>query len=323
MDGETLRLIEAADLALLLQGGQDLAHAMDQTAAALADAPADRFEFSWETPLGTIALNGSQNNNYGTGPYLLLLDTGGNDTYASGGATTSASHPISLLIDLAGDDIYRTAGGLAFGVGVLGYGLLLDAAGDDLYRADHLACGAASFGVGLLLDRAGKDRYELDRVGQGAAFFGAGVLSDGKGNDEYRCFMQAQGFGGTRGCGVLVDREGNDHYEAEDTRIRYPSPQTKEHNTSLARAAPSAGGHTRATATRWRAGSACWWMARGTTATGAACSARGSATGTGWACWSISTGTTLTKACGIARARGRLRRRPFSTWPGMTATLQS
>src|SRR5262249_36203385 len=131
-------------------------------------------------------------------------------------------------------DTYLAEGGPAFGAGVLGYGLLLDAAGDDLYRADHLACGAASFGVGLLVDRAGKDRYEIDHVGQGAAFFGVGVLGDGKGDDEYRCFMQAQGFGGTRGCGALVDREGSDRYEADDTKIRYPSPQTKEHNTSLA-----------------------------------------------------------------------------------------
>lgn len=234
VDAETLRLMEAVDLALLIHGGQELARAMDRAAVALADPPTDRFAFSWETPLGIIALNGSQNDVYGAGPYLLLLDAGGNDRYGSGAATASATHPVSLVIDLAGDDVYQAEGGPAFGAGVLGYGLLLDAAGNDLYRAESLSCGVASFGVGLLLDRAGKDRYEIDHVGQGAAFFGVGVLSDVQGDDEYRCFLQAQGFGGTKGCGVLVDREGNERYEADDTKIRYPSPQTKEHNTSLA-----------------------------------------------------------------------------------------
>jgi hypothetical protein len=33
---------------------------------------------------------------------------------------------------------------------------------------------------------------------------------------------------------VLVDREGDDFYEANDTNIRYPSPQDTKHNTSLA-----------------------------------------------------------------------------------------
>ena len=106
--------------------------------------------------------------------------------------------------------------------------------GNDTYRADHLGCGLASFGVGLLVDRGGKDRYEIDRVSQGAAYFGIGILSDLTGDDEYRCFTQAQGFGGVKGCGVLVDREGDDRYDADDTKIRYPSPQDPKHNTSLA-----------------------------------------------------------------------------------------
>jgi hypothetical protein len=234
VDAETLRLMRDVDLTALVQGGQELARAMDQAAAVLDKVATERFEFAWDTPIGAVALYGTQDNVYGAGPYLLIIDTGGNDRYASGGATTSAAHPISLLLDLAGDDVYETNAGPAFGAGILGYGFLLDAGGNDVYRADRLACGMASFGVGVLLDRGGKDRYEIDRVGQGAAFFGVGVLSDLKGDDEYHCFQQAQGFGGTRGCGVLVDREGNDLYEADDSKIRYPSPQTKEHNTSLA-----------------------------------------------------------------------------------------
>jgi hypothetical protein len=199
VDAETLRLMRDVDLTALVQGGQELARAMDQASAVLVKVPTERFEFAWDTPIGAVALNGTQDNVYGAGPYLLIIDTGGNDRYASGGATTSAAHPISLLLDLAGDDVYETKAGPAFGAGILGYGFLLDAGGNDVYRADCLACGMASFGVGVLLDRGGKDRYEIDRVGQGAAFFGVGVLSDLKGDDEYHCFQQAQGFGGTRG----------------------------------------------------------------------------------------------------------------------------
>jgi hypothetical protein len=234
VDAEVLKLLGDADLSLLVQGGQELGRAMDRAAALLDRAPTERFEFTWETPIGTIALNGTQDNTYAAGPFLLIIDTGGNDRYASGGATTSAAHPISLLLDLAGNDVYEAKNGPAFGAGILGYGLLLDAAGDDHYRADSLICGVASFGVGVLLDRSGKDVYELDRVGQGAAFCGVGVLSDLKGDDTYRCFLQAQGFGGVKGCGVLVDREGNDSYEADDAKIRYPSAQDANHNVSLA-----------------------------------------------------------------------------------------
>jgi hypothetical protein len=234
VDADTLKLMDAVDLTTLIQGGQELARALDASSTALAAVPAQRFEFAWDTPIGAIALNGIQDNVYAARPYLLIIDTGGNDRYASGGATMSADNPISLLLDLAGDDVYEAKGGPAFGAGILGYGFLLDAAGNDVYRMDRLACGVGVFGVGMLLDRDGKDRYEIDQLGQGAAFFGIGVLSDLAGDDEYHCFQQAQGFGGTRGCGVLVDREGNDLYEADDAKIRYPSEQDPKHNTSLA-----------------------------------------------------------------------------------------
>ena len=234
VDADTLRLMCDVDLAALIQGGRELAGAMDRAAVQLTKVPAERFEFSWDTPIGAIALNGTQDNNYGAGPYLLIIDTGGNDRYAGGGATTSAANPISLLLDLAGDDVYEAKGGPAFGAGILGYGLLLDVKGNDRYSAEHSACGMASFGVGLLVDRDGKDKYEIDRVGQGAAFFGVAALCDFKGDDEYRCFTEAQGFGGVKGCGLLIDHEGNDRYEANDTKINYPSPQDANHNTSLA-----------------------------------------------------------------------------------------
>jgi hypothetical protein len=236
-DADTRRMIQDVDMLALVEGGRYLARAMDRAEKLLAKVPAEKFEFAWETPIGSIALNGTQDNTYGAGPYLVIIDTGGNDKYASGGASTSADHPISLLIDLAGDDTYESKDGPAFGAGVLGYGFLLDVAGNDTYRVEHVGCGAASFGVGVLIDRDGKDKYEVDRGGQGAAFVGAGILADLAGDDEYHCFMHAQGFGGVRGCGVLVDRAGNDKYEADDTDIRYPSAQDAKHNTSFAQGA--------------------------------------------------------------------------------------
>lgn len=234
VDADTLKLMRTVDLKALLHGGQVLARAVDRAVALLDRAPEGRFSFSWDTPLGAVVLNGSQNDTYEARPYLLIIDTGGNDQYRGGAATLSAAQPISVLLDRAGNDRYETAGDRAFGVGILGYAFLHDGGGNDTYRARHLGCGVGAFGVGMLVDRDGKDRYEIDRVGQGAAAFGVGVLCDLKGNDEYHCFEQAQGYGAVRGCGVLVDHEGDDRYEANDTNIRYPSPQDNRHNTSLA-----------------------------------------------------------------------------------------
>jgi len=222
------------DLASLVQGGLILARAMDRAEALLKHRLPGKFSFAWDTPIGQIALNGDGDDRYGLGPYLLIIDTGGNDHYQSGGAATSPANPVGLLLDLAGDDTYEAKSDGAFGAGVFGYGFHLDAAGNDTYKGPGMACGAGVFGAGALLDRSGKDRYEINRLGEGAAYHGIGILSDLAGDDAYHCFTQAQGFGGVRGVGVLVDREGNDRYEANDTKIDYPSPQTKEHNTSLA-----------------------------------------------------------------------------------------
>ena len=82
VDADTLRLMRDVDLAALVQGGREIASAMDRAVAQLKKVPAERFEFAWDTPIGAIALNGTQDNTYGVGPYLLIIDTGGNDRYA-------------------------------------------------------------------------------------------------------------------------------------------------------------------------------------------------------------------------------------------------
>ena len=90
-DPDTLKMIQDVDLAALIEGGQYLAGSDGpHSEKMLAKVPEEKFEFSWETPIGFIALNGTQDNTYGEGPYLVIIDTGGNDKYASGGASTSA-----------------------------------------------------------------------------------------------------------------------------------------------------------------------------------------------------------------------------------------
>ncbi len=60
------------------------------------------------------------------------------------------------------------------------------------------------------------------------------TLDDLGGDDVYECLQKSQGFGETRGVGVLVDAAGNDRYVADDSQVVDPSPQTAEHNVSLA-----------------------------------------------------------------------------------------
>ena len=216
----------------MLTGYVKLAAAVDKAADVMRHAPKTRFHFRCETTLGRIALNGIDDDNYEDVPYLLILDTGGNDRYA-GGATASPSNPVSVLIDSSGDDRYEAKND-AFGFGVLGYGVLVDLGGNDRYEVESAGLGAGIFGVGALLDESGNDTYEVRQYGEGAAAFGLGFLCDLRGDDRYNCFFEAQGFGETRGFGALVDVKGNDSYIADDKKIDYPAPQTAEHNTSLA-----------------------------------------------------------------------------------------
>lgn len=258
LDEEVVRLMAAVDLRYLLVGAIDLALAVDRAAEILgASLSADFAKVEIETPLGWICLGGNGRDTYAAKrPYLLIVDVGGDDVYHGGGATHDSRHPVSVLLDMAGNDRYvapeelgnqpisayaRRKEGVAspsFGAGLLGYGMLLDAAGDDVYKGLDLTQGCGLFGAGVLVDRAGNDRYESYRMAQGAAQFGVGVLADRGGTDEYRCFTTSQGYGGTRGCGLLVDGgAGNDLFEANDALIDFPSPQTKDHNVSLAQGA--------------------------------------------------------------------------------------
>jgi hypothetical protein len=253
------RVLKQIDLPRLLAGGHDCLLAAQQVMEAfqkLDEASREPlkkpFEFTVDTPWGRVRLCGGGNDTHPRLPYLLLIDTGGNDTYYGGGATLSLANAISWLIDVEGNDQYGAdaqslkvaipeqpnrakAADMAFGGAILGYAVLIDMAGDDLYRTASAGLGAARFGVGALIDLQGDDVYDGYAFTQGAAFAGVGLLIDRGGQDRYQCFQSGQGYGGVRGAGFLVDVIGNDQYIAHDQQpLDFPSPQTKERNTSLA-----------------------------------------------------------------------------------------
>jgi hypothetical protein len=230
-------LLDAIDRPLLHAGAMDLALALDE-----ARAKAELLDLNGEyyleanTPFGTLIVDGNASTTYSDrGPYFLIIDAGGHDTYAGGAATLSPASPVSLILELGGDDQYVAADTTlpSWGGACLGYALLVDAAGNDTYRGGVVSQGAGVAGAGLLLDRSGNDRYTALAFAQGAGAYGIGALGDGGGSDRYIAFQAAQGFGGALGAGVLADSSGSDTYLADDKTIRFPSAQTSAHNTSL------------------------------------------------------------------------------------------
>lgn len=229
-----------ADLPLLARGAAEVLVAADRAAALLREAGAGGpFAYRAETALGTVLLRGGGDDADGegeSGPFLLRIDTGGNDRYGAGAAASPAC-PVSVLIDVAGNDTYESApDAAAFGAGHFGVGALLDLGGNDRYllRGDRsLGLGAGVFGVGLLHDAGGDDAYAGVAFCQGAGAVGWGTLTDLGGEDGYHAYAYAQGFGFVLGAGVLADLAGKDRYALDDADIRFPSAQSKEHNASL------------------------------------------------------------------------------------------
>lgn len=264
----------------LYEGAARLAQAVDEAALGSIAPIETPFEFFLDTPRGAVLLRGGGDDVYDPSvderlsrPLLLVLDTGGNDTYRiPAGATTSIEHAISVQIDLGGDDTYgyvekptdkdidgllpsdsagRYAGDENYGTyslsrtarqgaGILGYGYLVDlGASKDTYRSHRMSQGFGNFGVGILWDDGGDDSYEAENGAQGSGVVGLGFLHDGGGNDTYRSFGTSQGFGWVLSFGALYDAAGNDHYElVVDSPVILFSPQTPGYaNSSLGQGA--------------------------------------------------------------------------------------
>ncbi len=217
--------IKGAELLAAAQGVAGLADErwLRAAQAAFSTLPSAPLSLPWvtgtvllarETQAGWIVIGGRGPNAYrDPGQRVaLLLDLGGNDTYAGYTAPMNETQGISVVIDFEGDDTYE-AGSLGLATGRLGVGMLLDRAGNDRYRLASGSGGVGLAGIGLLVDLEGDDRYVGSRFTQGAAIGGMGLLLDRSGNDEYRSFGYSIGFGGPLGIGTVVDLTGDDAYE--------------------------------------------------------------------------------------------------------------
>jgi len=165
----------------------------------------------WETPYGRVGISGSADDRH-TGPWLLLIDLGGNDSYRDVGPPSEAGS-VSIVIDLVGDDTVGWENTAGPGSGLLGLGIWIDVDGNDRYQGRNIGAGAGVFGAGLLWDRSGDDVYMAGSLSQGAGQYGTGILLDEAGDDRYIAEAASQGFGGSGGYGILLDLGGDDRYE--------------------------------------------------------------------------------------------------------------
>jgi hypothetical protein len=176
---------------------------------------ADTASFRWETPLGTIVVNGIEDHRIEVEDPFLVIDLGGNDTYIGRVGASSPTRPIGLCLDLEGDDTYFGKR-VVQGAGICGIGVLMDVKGKDRYTAVQLGQGLGQFGFGALVDLDGKDEYTARWSAQGCGYFGVGMLLDcGAADDRYELHADGQGFGGVGGVGVLADYAGNELYRAD------------------------------------------------------------------------------------------------------------
>jgi hypothetical protein len=251
-----LARIAQIDVGYLAAAGFDMASAASRAAATAKRAPAGaRFDFRVETKWGRIVLTGGRDDTHDGTPTFFVIDTSGDDTYVNNPTNSTPGVWCSVVIDCRGNDRYLSDLALAEqriadwpdraksrrllgpASARLGVSVLIDLEGNDLYRSHRPGLASAHFGVSVLSDHDGDDVYEAYADAQAFARHGAAVLEDAGGDDSYSGFTQIQGAGLEGGCAILVDRNGDDAYMADDQVIDFPSPQSAEHNISLAQGA--------------------------------------------------------------------------------------
>lgn len=250
------KLLAAIDLPYLFSGSYDLAAAAHVASLRIASVtPERKYSVRIPTKLGVIHLTGGDARLYPNDQALLIVDTGGTDTYLGQPSTKSAGNPVSIVIDSDGNDSYlsdselintevskfsnRTSGvsGIGPGCAVMGYSILLDLKGNDLYRSHKPGVASAKMGVSLLFDFLGDDTYDAYSDSMAFAMGGMAILSDFAGKDRYDGFSQVQGCGQTLGVAALIDRGGDDTYVANHSELDFPSAQSAQHNLSMAQGA--------------------------------------------------------------------------------------
>ncbi|MBD3169571.1 MAG: hypothetical protein GF307_08815 [candidate division Zixibacteria bacterium] len=178
-----------------------------------------KVQFEIYTPIGRVAVNGDEKNEYNRNDYCLVIDFEGNDKYhGSVGAASNADIPVSICLDFDGNDKYINENDAlaSQGAGLFGCGVLIDVKGRDSYKSKTLSQGFGMFGMGVLFDAEGDDEYAMETSGQGCGYFGCGFNLDVEGKDEYYLYGDGQGFGGVGGgVGILGNYSGDDKYVAE------------------------------------------------------------------------------------------------------------
>lgn len=183
------------------------------------------------TALGPVIVGTTGSDRY-AGPALLVVDPGGDDRYDDGagvanglmakdpaGAAAAGGVPLAVIIDLGGDDTYASAGLLGPGTALFGLSVLIDGGGNDTHKAAYAGQAAALGGVAWLADRGGDDTYRGGVFGQAAAIAGLAVLDDEGGDDVYTVGLAGQAYAGVRGFGWLIDRAGHDRYLAGNREV--------------------------------------------------------------------------------------------------------
>lgn len=235
-------------------GGDVVAAAKHAQLVAQGTEASSKYRVSIQTDWGKVVLSGGTDDTYADEPTLLVIDTGGRDTYVNGASNRSPNNWLSIVVDTNADDRYVSATDLvntkiadyagrkgkgAFGPSSALFGItaLIDSSGNDLYRSHRPGIGSAFGGVAYLEDSVGDDIYDAYTDAIGHAAFGIGILDDWKGADRYTGFTNVEGSAGVSGLGLLVDRLGDDQYVANNEVLDFPSPQTKLANVSMAQGA--------------------------------------------------------------------------------------
>ena len=253
---ELVAFYRTVEMNYLYAAAQDMAAAVEKAQeTAQTVSASESYGLQIETIWGRIVLSGGGDSRYKGDGSMLVIDTGGNDVYEDAPSNDSVSNWLSVVIDTNGDDKYvsdkaleessvadfanRKTGRAKPGPCSATFGLtfLMDSRGNDVYRTHKSGLGSASFGVAALIDKEGNDTYDSYADSEGFAKFGIGLLEDDAGNDRYLGFTQIQGVGLTGGTGALIDRTGDDVYMANDVIIDFPSPQSAQHNVSMAQGA--------------------------------------------------------------------------------------
>ncbi|MCC7102450.1 MAG: hypothetical protein IT206_05145 [Fimbriimonadaceae bacterium] len=250
-----LKDIERVDMPYLFGASQDIAMACTIARNKLLGIDtSEKFNFKIASSWGEIIISGGGDNKYEGGPTLLILDSGGSDTYVGYPSNRTASNWASLVVDSRGNDKYvsherlvglpirqdagrKSANDWGPGGATMGVSMIFDMQGDDLYRSETPGLASGTFGVGFLSDTAGNDIYDAYVNSQGYGYFGLGIIEDMAGDDKYAGFSAVQGYGGPGGFGAIIDRQGNDSYVANNVDLDFPSPQTAQANVSMAQGA--------------------------------------------------------------------------------------